>query len=56
MQLAVNHLIDKYGEEYPLGSEFLEQLSSFDTQAIRLVDNTSDVNYAKDLNRKFTAF
>jgi len=56
MQLAVNHLMEEYGNNYPKGSEFLESLDKFENQAIRLVDNPSDFNYAEELNRKFKTF
>jgi hypothetical protein len=56
MQLAVNHLIKEYGDQYPKGTEFLENLDNFESRAIRLVDNPSDDDYAEKLNQEFSLF
>jgi hypothetical protein len=56
MEAAVSHLAEKFGDKYPKGTKYLEQIEDFKNKAYDMVNNTSNSDYADQLGEKFTEF
>jgi hypothetical protein len=55
-ELAVIHLMEKYGTEYANGKEYLNALESFRRQADELVQKPTDSDFIKEVAKNFKKF
>jgi hypothetical protein len=55
-ELAVRHLKDQYGPVYPKGNEYLNTLKTFSDQTDQLLENPSDSDFIKNLDKNFEEF
>ena len=55
-ELAVKHLLEQYGADYPGGNEFLSRLKSFEDQTNQLIDNPADSDFITNLDQEFKEF
>jgi hypothetical protein len=54
--LAVRHLLDQYGSDYPNGIDYLSTLKTFSDQTDNLLKNPSDPDFIKNLDKNFKEF